>query len=56
MTPEEKIDKEIVNMRMITAVAIRDEIENLEEDAEPDDEAFDELLANIDDLIQEYRQ
>ena len=44
-----------MTLRELSTSAIRDEIENLFEDATEDDERFDQLLADIDELIQEYR-
>ena len=55
MTPEEKIDKGIDDMRCRMANTLRDEIKSLYENAALDDEAFDELLAEISDLIERYQ-
>ena len=50
-----KMEKKIADMRKLNAAKIGNEIENLAEDAEPDNEAFDELLEYINELIREYR-
>ena len=55
MTPEEKIAKDLDAMRRSMTNTLRNELKRLYEKSDPNEETFDELLAEISDLMERYQ-